>query len=437
MVNYCVSCGEKLTFFKKRNGKRCSDCSDAFERMSRAQLPSIKETIKTSHECTPVQQEMLKTCDLGTAAKFYYDISYHFGTTEGFSEQDLDTLLCVQNATGLTDEQTHQMRQSALDQAHKARLISIEESIYKRHTVTKEQLQILKKYGRGTLLNIYFRLYKRFTSIKEPDEHDIAILMGIQRAFGLRDNEARVEEFIRPYVYVNTVRNEQTLPTIDLNTAKVGRPILRRGEFVHYAYKAAVFTDMKSASVESLAGVQGINFRVTKGTNYQIKMPKGAKLSVPSVMNHSYGFLVITNKRIFLHPEGGQAPVSINFNRVLNFSCYNNGILIWIEGRQAGYFFLISNSGAVEIFGLCLMFLLDAESSATHAKTRRSPFRTIPTEVKQRVLERDGGRCVMCGSSDGIHFDHIIPVAKGGDNTEQNIQLLCKECNLHKSDKII
>ena len=75
------------------------------------------------------------------------------------------------------------------------------------------------------------------------------------------------------------------------------------------------------------------------------------------------------------------------------------------------------------------MFLMH-ESSQRRAEIETNPFRHIPTEVTNRVLARDGGRCVMCGSSEGIHFDHVIPVVKGADNTEQNIQILCKGCNL-------
>ncbi|MGZ4865389.1 MAG: HNH endonuclease [Halobacteriota archaeon] len=91
--------------------------------------------------------------------------------------------------------------------------------------------------------------------------------------------------------------------------------------------------------------------------------------------------------------------------------------------------------GAIEVFGLCLGFLLDARSQQA-ARQERSPFSQIPTDVKNIVWERDEHKCVMCGSSEGIHYDHIIPVAKGGDNTEHNVQLLCKECNLSKRDKI-
>jgi hypothetical protein len=64
---------------------------------------------------------------------------------------------------------------------------------------------------------------------------------------------------------------------------------------------------------------------------------------------------------------------------------------------------------------------------------RRDP---IPDDVKLLVWARDGGSCVNCGATNGLHFDHIIPVALGGGNTEANIQILCQSCNLRKSDKI-
>jgi hypothetical protein len=64
---------------------------------------------------------------------------------------------------------------------------------------------------------------------------------------------------------------------------------------------------------------------------------------------------------------------------------------------------------------------------------RRDP---IPEDVKLLVWARDGGCCVRCGSKEGLHFDHIIPVVKGGGNSEENIQILCQTCNLKKADHI-
>ena len=64
--------------------------------------------------------------------------------------------------------------------------------------------------------------------------------------------------------------------------------------------------------------------------------------------------------------------------------------------------------------------------------------RMIPTSVKLEVWKRDKGKCVQCGSTDNLHFDHILPFAKGGTSLKaENIQLLCARHNLEKRDKII
>lgn len=61
---------------------------------------------------------------------------------------------------------------------------------------------------------------------------------------------------------------------------------------------------------------------------------------------------------------------------------------------------------------------------------------TIPQDVMDKVWNRDGGRCAKCGSQENLEFDHIIPFSKGGATTYRNIQLLCKKCNLEKSNRI-
>ena len=63
--------------------------------------------------------------------------------------------------------------------------------------------------------------------------------------------------------------------------------------------------------------------------------------------------------------------------------------------------------------------------------------RIIPTPVKLEVWKRDGGKCRMCGATDELHFDHIIPFSKGGTSLKaDNVQLLCARHNLEKRDKI-
>jgi len=63
--------------------------------------------------------------------------------------------------------------------------------------------------------------------------------------------------------------------------------------------------------------------------------------------------------------------------------------------------------------------------------------RVIPPQVKLEVWKRDKGKCVICGSTDNLHFDHIIPFSKGGSSlVSKNIQLLCARHNIAKRDRI-
>ena len=64
----------------------------------------------------------------------------------------------------------------------------------------------------------------------------------------------------------------------------------------------------------------------------------------------------------------------------------------------------------------------------------------IPRGLKHEVFKRDGYKCVECGASkdDGatLHVDHKVPVSKGGTDELSNLQTLCSDCNLNKSDVI-
>lgn len=53
------------------------------------------------------------------------------------------------------------------------------------------------------------------------------------------------------------------------------------------------------------------------------------------------------------------------------------------------------------------------------------------------VLSRHNGKCLSCGSTDDITMDHIIPVKRGGPNTKDNVQPLCRSCNSSKGTKTI
>lgn len=63
----------------------------------------------------------------------------------------------------------------------------------------------------------------------------------------------------------------------------------------------------------------------------------------------------------------------------------------------------------------------------------RHPY-DVPNEQRARIFARDGQRCLKCKSKDSLSIDHIIPLASGGDNADDNLQTLCSKCNSSKSD---
>jgi 5-methylcytosine-specific restriction endonuclease McrA len=60
----------------------------------------------------------------------------------------------------------------------------------------------------------------------------------------------------------------------------------------------------------------------------------------------------------------------------------------------------------------------------------------IPEKVRIAVWRRDGGQCAKCNSKLNLEYDHIVPVSKGGSNSVQNVELLCRKCNRSKGDLI-
>jgi hypothetical protein len=61
----------------------------------------------------------------------------------------------------------------------------------------------------------------------------------------------------------------------------------------------------------------------------------------------------------------------------------------------------------------------------------------ISEAARQRVRERAGNRCEYCLSHQGyvmgrLQIDHILPIAKGGSDTEDNLCLACELCNQYK-----
>ena len=81
--------------------------------------------------------------------------------------------------------------------------------------------------------------------------------------------------------------------------------------------------------------------------------------------------------------------------------------------------------------------------ATTKSPNDREPSRRIPSAVRDRVYVRDGGQCTYegvngerCGSTHGLHIDHIKPFARGGTNAASNLRLLCANHNRLEAERI-
>jgi hypothetical protein len=51
------------------------------------------------------------------------------------------------------------------------------------------------------------------------------------------------------------------------------------------------------------------------------------------------------------------------------------------------------------------------------------------------LIERDGEQCVYCGSTTNLVVDHMVPIAMGGEDVEDNLALACRRCNSGKAGR--
>jgi hypothetical protein len=95
------------------------------------------------------------------------------------------------------------------------------------------------------------------------------------------------------------------------------------------------------------------------------------------------------------------------------------------------------NDGKRNVFRFILRLSQKQDAGRGNHNFEIQHTRLIPSEVKKEVLKRDGGKCVICGSKENLHFDHELPFSKGGTSlTAKNVRLLCMKHNLAKSAKI-
>jgi DNA-directed RNA polymerase subunit RPC12/RpoP len=114
---------------------------------------------------------------------------------------------------------------------------------------------------------------------------------------------------------------------------------------------------------------------------------------------------------------------------------------LWIRAHAIDSLALCALADALGIEPVRVLGLVAAQDpsvrgwTTTHSELVRPVHPTrarrpdIPRAVRQRVYERDGYRCVLCGRRDRLTLDHIVFYSRGGTDDEGNLRTACHDCN--------
>lgn len=76
----------------------------------------------------------------------------------------------------------------------------------------------------------------------------------------------------------------------------------------------------------------------------------------------------------------------------------------------------------------------DPRAVRARVHARKRGVAPVPTIAQELLLERFGGRCAYCPAP-ATTWDHVVPVAHGGQTTPGNIVPACTSCNSSKGTR--
>ncbi|MBF6331778.1 TerD family protein [Nocardia transvalensis] len=142
------------------------------------------------------------------------------------------------------------------------------------------------------------------------------------------------------------------------------------------------------------------------------------------------GRLICSTKKLrFVGPEAG---IELPWSRIVSVTVADETVTIAATSARGGAEFEVDDP---DLVAAVLEGALRVAKRLALAPGRRDR-RSIPPEIKAQVWQRDGGRCVDCGATHYLEFDHIIPLSRGGATSAANLQILCRSCNRTKGARI-
>lgn len=201
-------------------------------------------------------------------------------------------------------------------------------------------------------------------------------------------------------------------------------------EHGHYNYSSIIRKYGSWNTILKLAGLEPTPYRLGKGKEIsdeelfqdieRVWIKLGRQPTITDIKNGEFSF----GQNTFVRRFGGWRGTLEAFVKYINSENETTPVNDEIENKS-----YIETSPPTK------------ESQAiTPHKSSRKTTRDINLRLRFKVMQRDNFKCCICGKSPAtspnvtLHIDHIKPWSKGGETTIDNLQTLCSDCNLGKSD---
>jgi hypothetical protein len=230
------------------------------------------------------------------------------------------------------------------------------EAIAARRAINDQQYALLKNLGSADQNRVYASLVDRFLADGELDSTERELLTTLFEKLTLDPSTSTFVDRVLPSLYVGSIREEDTLPIIPREPIQNMNVIMKKGETPHYLCSSTL-KEPRIVKTGFVAGSQGVSLRVMKGVTYRVGGTRGHFTKEEQLVETSQGTLILTNQRLYLHPNGGRKPANIPLSKILSYQCFDDAVTVYKEGREKPFVFTVKRPGESETIGICLGFL--------------------------------------------------------------------------------
>ena len=195
---------------------------------------------------------------------------------------------------------------------------------------------------------IYNKAVGSATARGKLSDAELAELAKIQKFLALRDDQVERTKWDLARLRTLTEIRQGNLPLVAAQHAALRGAQLQPGEIAHYAVQVTVYD---RPTIPGLPGVQ-----VKWNTPYVINSARGHSIPLEGAKEVGQGYLLLTNKRLFLRGENKSA--AVEYSPQANLYLYRDGLRI---ERTVGHTLLGFKSGSAdtgEIVGELLAALM-------------------------------------------------------------------------------